>query len=167
MPPMSDADTGGSVRTAKTRKALEAFLDAQRDAVVRKVAGVADESARRPLVPSGTTLAGIVKHLAFVERYWFQEVFAGGEPEYPWTEEDPDADWRVEPWETVDGLVRFYEAEIERSREISAAAKSLKQRDSRNRASLRWILLHMIEETARHAGHADILRDQIDGATGI
>jgi uncharacterized damage-inducible protein DinB len=164
---MSEASNVDSVATAKTRRALEAFLDDQRSAVIRKVAGVADEAARRPMVPSGTSLAGIVKHLAFVERYWFQEVFAGGDPEYPWTEADPDADWRIEPWETVEGLVRFYESEIARSQEITTAAKSLKQRDSRKRTTLRWILLHMIEETARHAGHADILREQIDGATGI
>jgi len=164
---MSDAAAADSVKTAKTRRALEAFLDDQRAAVIRKASGVSDEAARRPMVPSGTSLAGIVKHLAFVERFWFQQVFAGGAPEYPWSEEDPDADWRVEPWETIEGLVRFYEDEIGRSREISAAAKSLKQRDARKRTTLRWILLHMVEETARHAGHADILREQIDGATGI
>jgi uncharacterized damage-inducible protein DinB len=164
---MSDPAHADSVTTAKTRRALEAFLDDQRAAVIRKAAGVSDEDARRPMVPSGTSLAGILKHLAFVERYWFQEVFDGGDPEYPWTEDDPDADWRVEPWETVEGLVDFYEAEIERSRAITGAAASLKRRDSAGRVTLRWILLHMIEETARHAGHADILREQIDGATGV
>ena len=125
------------------------------------------------MVPSGTTLLGLMKHLAYVERYWFQQVFAGHECEYPWTDEDPDADWRIEPDETTEQIVDLYTTECEKNRAIVAEASldemnkgKKKANDPRSGFSLRWIVTHMIEETARHNGHADIMREQIDGATG-
>jgi uncharacterized damage-inducible protein DinB len=122
------------------------------------------------MVPSGTSLLGIVKHLAYVERGWFQRVWAGQEISVPWTEEDPDADWRIEPDETTQDVLALYEGECARSREIVAAAASLDEVVVHPRwkeeLSRRWILTHMLEETARHVGHADILREQLDGATG-
>ncbi|HET8788972.1 MAG TPA: DUF664 domain-containing protein, partial [Actinomycetes bacterium] len=88
----------------------------------------------------------------------------------PWTEEDPDADWRIEPDETTQDVLALYEGECARSREIVAAASSLDEAVVHPRwkeeLSRRWILTHMLEETARHVGHADILREQLDGATG-
>jgi uncharacterized damage-inducible protein DinB len=154
--------------TAKSRSQLTAFLDFHRETILWKVHGVSDEDARRPMVASGTSLAGIVKHLVFVERFWFQEVFAGRGIDVPWSEEDPDADWRVEPWETVAGLSDFYRDEIAESRTIVEEAKSLRTLAANPDwdVNLRWILIHMIEETARHAGHADILREMIDGSIG-
>ena len=156
-----------TVYTSKGHDTLSTFLDYLRGAILRKVDGVSDEDARRPMVASGTSLAGILKHLAFVERYWFQHVFAGTEVELPWSDEDPDADFRVEAWETVAGLSEFYRAEIELSNEITDGVP-LKQKAANAHVplSLRWILVHMVEETARHAGHADILREMIDGQTG-
>jgi hypothetical protein len=89
---------------------------------------------------------------------------------YPWTDEDPDADWRVEPEDTTDGILTLYRDECARSRATVAAAPSLEELAAhggrRGRMSLRWIVVHMIEETARHCGHADIARELIDGATG-
>jgi hypothetical protein len=122
-------------------------------------------------VPSGTSLLGVVKHLGYVERGWFQSGIEGRTFEVPWTEEDPDADFRIEPGETIEGIVAWYEEQCERSRQIVAATPGLevldvRVREGRPRRSLRWILVHMVEETARHAGHMDIIREQIDGATG-
>jgi len=149
------------------------FLDWQRATLLMKVDGVSDEDLRRPMVPSGTTLLGMVKHLAYVERSWFQSVFAARVVDFPWTDDDPDADFRIEPDESTAGIVDLYETECQKSREIVADASlddiargEAGVNDPRRRFSLRWILVHMIEETARHNGHADILREMIDGTTG-
>jgi hypothetical protein len=172
LPSEGPQDAAERVSTADERVILETFLDLYRDIVKRKVRGVSEEDAARRLVPSATTLAGIVKHLRWVELNWFQRVLAGRAeeemPPPPWTDEDPDADFRLEPGETVEQVIADYDAECERSRAV-AASHSLDGLGSHRRmgpTSLRWIYVHMIEETARHAGHADILREQLDGATG-
>lgn len=146
---------------------LPAMVDYQRAVLLRKVGRLGEEDLRRVMTPTGLTLLGLVKHLAYVERYWFQDVFAGLDVTYPWTDDDPDADWRPEPGETAAEIVALYEAEAARSREISAAAglDDLAARAT-DRVSLRWIQLHMVEELARHLGHADLMREDIDGATG-
>ena len=145
-----------------------AFLDHHRATLVWKLDGVSDEDLRRPMVPSGTSLLGMVKHLAYVERGWFQGTFAGREVSFPGTKEDPDADFRIEPDESTQDIIDLYNQECEISRQIVAAASldDMAQRTKRSDHSLRWILVHMIEETARHNGHADILREMIDGTTG-
>jgi uncharacterized damage-inducible protein DinB len=149
---------------------LSGFLDFHRATLLWKLEGLDDEQLRRAMVPSGTSLLGLVKHLAYVERSWFQGVWAGQEVSFPWTKEDPDADWRIEPTETTEDVLALYRGECDRSREIVAAASSLDQAVVHPRwneeVSRRWILTHMIEETARHVGHADILREQTDGAVG-
>ncbi len=149
------------------KELLTAFLDFHRDTLLWKLDGLSEADAHRVSTPSGVTLLGLVKHLAYVERNWFQIVFAGLDLEVPWTGEDPDADFRIEPDEAVADIVAFYRAEVERSREITAAASldDIARRPTRPH-SLRRILIHMIEETARHNGHADILRELTDGATG-
>lgn len=155
---------------APERELLDAFLDYHRATLLQKVAGVSDADLRRRFVPSQTTLLGMVKHLAYVERSWFQIRFAGEDLPVPWTEQDPDADFRIEPDETTAAILAFYRAEVARSRAITAAASldDRAKRPSRDREyTLRWIMLHMIEETARHNGHADILRELIDGVTGM
>jgi uncharacterized damage-inducible protein DinB len=149
---------------------LEGFLDFQRATLLWKLEGLDDEQLRRGMVPSGTSLLGLVKHLAYVERSWFQRVWAGQEVSFPWTREDPDADWRIEPDETTADVLALYHRECDRSREIVAATASLGEAVVHPRwkeeVSRRWILAHMLEETARHVGHADILREQLDGAVG-
>ena len=147
---------------------LAGFLDFHRATLLWKLEGLDDERLRRPMVPSGTSLLGMVKHLAYVERWWFQQVWAGREATYPFTDEDPDADWRVEPSETTADILALYRGECDASREIVAAASSLDEvaHHPRRELSRRWILVHMIEETARHNGQADILREQLDGTTG-
>ncbi len=167
---MADYERIDPLLAAPEAEMLNAWLDYHRATLLMKVAGVSDEDLRRKLTPSGLTLLGLVKHLAYVERGWFQEVFAGRELYFPGTPEDPDADWRIEPTESRAEILEFYRREVAESRRIVGAAslddiaKAPSGRQSGH--SLRWIMLHMLEETARHNGHADVLRETIDGVTG-
>jgi uncharacterized damage-inducible protein DinB len=150
---------------------LSAFLDRYRETMLWKLDGLTKEQASARLVPSVTTLLGIVKHLAYVERWWFQMNFTGDPVSFPWPKDEPDEDidFRVAAADTIESISALYEQETARSREIVARAsledlgKDLGKVQPR---SLRWIMVHMIEETARHAGHADILRELTDGAIG-
>lgn len=147
---------------------LHASLDRHRDVVIWKLEGLDDEQVRRPMTPSGTNLLGLVKHLAAVEYGWFCSTFGRETEPLPFDEDDPDADLRVTASETVTDVVAFYD----RARRAADLVIGELQLDDRGTAwfgeqvSLRWVLIHMIEETARHAGHMDILRELIDGATG-
>ncbi len=154
---------------------LSQFLDYQRGTLEMKASGLSKEEMAQTVAASTLTLAGLVKHLALVEDSWFQDRFLGaGEPE-PWASApfDEDRDWDFHSAvddETAD-LLALYRTACDRSRAAVAAAASLDDMSaepsrSGERYSLRWILVHMIEETARHNGHADLLREAIDGATG-
>jgi uncharacterized damage-inducible protein DinB len=156
------------VNAGDERETLTSFLDYQRGVMLRKIADLDEEALRRPMTPSGLTLLGMVKHLAYVERYWFRRVFAGEDVSFPWTDDDPDADWRAEPDERPEALEARYREECERARAIVASASfdDTVVSPRGNTLSLRWIVAHMIEETARHLGHADIMREALDGATG-
>ncbi|MBM0258221.1 DinB family protein [Micromonospora sp. 4G55] len=149
---------------------LTAFLDFHRGIVLRKVRGLADVDARRRLVPSATTLAGLLQHLTLIERNWFPILLdpAPGEV-FPTAEEDAAASFAVDEGETLDALVDAYERACARSREVAARfpLDHVVPHPQLGEVSLRWILVHMIEETARHAGHADILRELTDGETGV
>ena len=147
---------------------MTAFLDYHRATLLMKIDGVSDADLRRPMTPSGTSLLGMVKHLAYVEQGWFQRTFLGREVSVPWTDDDPDADFRIEPHESTQEIIDLYQRQCQTSREIVASASldDLAAREKRKDFSLRWIMVHMIEETARHNGHADILREMIDGVTG-
>ena len=105
-----------------------------------------------------------------MERGWFPIYFAGGPARYPWAEDEPDQDidFRVSTTDTIESVSALYREEIARSREIVAGASldDLSKEQNRGPRTLRWIMVHMIEETARHAGHADILRELTDGAIG-
>ena len=165
-------DTGPVAAVAGERTTLFAFLDYYREAVKAKVRGLSEEDARRRLVPSQTTLAGIVKHLARVEMSWFEHRLAQRPlDELPYLRkffDDPEGEFRVEPGETVDALLARYDEQCERSRRIAAGMQldAVVPHPALGEVSMRWVVVHMIEETARHAGHADILREQIDGSTG-
>ena len=157
---------------APEREALAAYLDFHRATVLMKLEGLDDEQLRRPMVPSGVCLLGLVKHLAQVEHSWFSRVIArSGEPFLYSTREDPDADFRIEAGETTESVVASYLSACERSQEIYAATESLDELRRHHRLPIdldvRSIMIHMIEETARHNGHADIIRELIDGATGV
>lgn len=144
------------------------MLNELRAVVLWKLDGLDEEQASRPMVPSGTSLLGIVKHLAWVERWWFVDFIGGEKLEYPWSEQDPDADFRIEDHETIVSISRLYADAVGEANAVIAAAPNLDVAgalDSGPR-SLRWVLAHMIDETGRHAGHSDIIRELIDGATG-
>jgi uncharacterized damage-inducible protein DinB len=152
---------------AAERAELGAFLDGARAAVEANLANVPGALLREPLVSSGGSLLGIVKHLAHLERWWFAYTFAGLDVDFPWTDDDPDADWRLERGETARSVLADYHAECRRSRMIVATATldevAARSDESTDPKALRWVLLHMIAETSRHAGHADLLRQLIDG----
>jgi len=153
--------------TGSHLETLCALLDYSREAMLRKIAGLSDEELRRAMTPSGVTLLGMVKHLAYTERWWFRTTFAGEEHDFSWADDDPDFDWRIEPGETTAAIVALYEAETARSREIVANAtlEDVSRREG-TRYPLGWLLPYMIQEVSRHNGHADILRELIDGQTG-
>lgn len=154
--------------TGGEKESLHGFLDKQRDVMLWKLEGLDDEQLRRPMTPTGTNLLGLVKHLAAVEYGWFCLTFGRETEPLPFDEDDEDADLRVGPNESTEEVVAFY------GRARVAADEVITELDlgdtgtswSGATVSLRWVLLHMIEETARHAGHADIVRELIDGATG-
>jgi uncharacterized damage-inducible protein DinB len=150
------------------KETLARYLDTYRDIIVYKAEGVDRDVAIRAMVPSGTSLLGIVKHMAYVERWWFQSVISQQDPEFLGSDDDPDADWRIEDGESVEGIIEFYRQECAESRAIIDGIGSLDDvyPVDDDMVSARRILIHMVEETARHAGHADILRELIDGSTG-
>ena len=154
-------------RVGDERTLLCAMVDYQRAVLLRKVGGLDEDDLRRTMTPTGLTLLGLVKHLAYIERYWFQQVFAGETVSMPWSDDDPDADWRPAVGESAQEIVSLYLGEAERSRQIAASAE-LDEMSAHHdvSVSLRWVLLHMVEELARHLGHADLMRERIDGATG-
>ncbi|MFE5207414.1 DinB family protein [Streptomyces sp. NPDC056600] len=154
------------------RTQLVTFLDYARDTVRAKCEGVSAENARKALLPGSPlmTLCGVVNHLRWVENYWFQVVFLGEEDQSPCTDEDPDREMRVAVDFPLTQLLDEYAEQSARYREL-VAGTALDQRARRTlrdglQPDLRWILLHLIEETARHNGHLDILRELLDGTTG-
>lgn len=154
--------------TGGEKESLQVALDRHRDAVLWKVEGLGDDDLRRVMTPSGTSLLGLVKHLAAVEYGWFCATFGRETEPLPLDDADGDADLRVEPHETTADILAFY------GRARAAADQVIADLDVDDTGtawfgdavSLRWVLIHMIEETARHAGHVDILRELIDGTTG-
>jgi Protein of unknown function (DUF664) len=166
---LSVPDTRGHTPSdADERDTLIAFLDKYRESILVKLDGLDRDQMSRRLLGSRTTLLGIVKHLTLVEEWWFATVMAGG-PEIEEDPDDPDAEWLVLDGDTPDQMVAAYRAAYARSDDIARAQSSLEARvpgPHRPDKSVRWILVHMLEETARHAGHADILRELIDGRTG-
>lgn len=154
--------------TGTEKELLVEYLDWYRAAILRKLEGASEETLRKKLLPSRTTLLGIVKHLAWVEIWWFQEVMAGRVVEEPpHDENDHDWDWDVDA-ESTEEIVNFYKQACDESRAIVASMDldALSLVEHEKTWNLRRTMIHMIEETARHAGHADIIRELIDGQTG-
>jgi hypothetical protein len=154
---------------------LAQYLDYQRETVLWKTEGLTQQQLAQKHPPSELTLAGLLYHLSLVEEDWMEVRFSGLPDREPWDTVDWDADrnWefraatRLEPEDLRD---RYREA-CERSRQVVSAAVGLDQLSAKalrdgHHFTLRWVLLHLIEETSRHAGHADLLREAIDGTVG-
>jgi len=146
---------------ADERETLLALVQYQRDSFVRKIAGVSDDDARRTFVPSGTTLLWLMKHMARAEDLWVVRRFAGQDPVI--------LDDTVGARDSVVGCIDAYRATWARVDAVVSAASLddvCREVGDDSMVNLRWVLMHLLEETARHAGHADILRELVDGATG-
>lgn len=143
------------------------FLMLNRETVVIKAQGLSDEDAARRLVPSLTTVSGIIRHLADVERSWFVEAVEqrpydrrfGGD-------DDPDGEFRVTGADSLAEIVEDYRAAWAEADEVLLRHDLDEAPENPEYPSLRWVLVHVIEETARHLGHVDILRELLDGVTG-
>ena len=160
-------------RSAPEREMLEAWLDFHRITLERKCSGLSPEQLRRRAVPpSALSLLGLVRHMAEVERSWFRRRLAGEDaPPFYYSDADPDGDFNNIEDADPDEAFATWRAECDRARMLTAATPSLdtlavKQTLQGESISLRWILVHMIEEYARHNGHADFLRERIDGSVG-
>ncbi len=159
------------------RTTLETFLEYQRAVLARKAEGLNDEQSRRAACPpSDMTILGIVRHLAEVERSWFRRGLAGQDaPPIFYGDAHPlgdrDGDFHPPADATIDGALAALSAEITAARAVMTGVRSLDeleqvQHTGRDRKNVRWILVHMIEEYARHLGHADLIREAIDGTIG-
>ncbi|MFF5227225.1 DinB family protein [Dactylosporangium sp. NPDC000521] len=153
------------------RALLLGWLDWHRETVHVKCAGLAEEDAWRTPLPASplTSAAGLVSHLTAVESYWFERVVAGLDVPVPWSAGDDDADWRRVPGATLAGNLDRYRRQCDVSRalmrdvDLAGTAAGLRHGEP---VSVRWVLLHMIEETARHNGHLDAVRELVDGVVG-
>ena len=156
--PMPRVDTG-------ELDVAHAFLKFQRHCVLKKAEGLTEDQLRRPVVASGTSILGLIQHLTEAERLWFDHHLGGND----WSEED-ELDMAVPAELSAEQVIEAYRAAIADSdRAIEAAGDPealMAIPIDGTRKSLRWLLAHMTTETARHAGHADIIRELLDGSTG-
>ncbi|MEV4946701.1 DinB family protein [Streptomyces sp. NPDC053755] len=159
--------------TGDERCMLIDVLEAQRHTLELKCSGLGEELARRSVEPSTLSLLGLVRHLAEVERRWFRRVLAGQDaPALFVTDDDPDGDFdgAAATPSAVGDAWKAWREEVAFGRRFAAEAPGLDVEGEdawRGTVSLRWVLIHMIEEYARHNGHADLLRERIDGAVGV
>jgi uncharacterized damage-inducible protein DinB len=157
-------------RNTDERTTLLTFLEWQRATIARKCEGLTAEQLRqRSAPPSTLSLLGLVRHLADVERGWFRRTLAGEDVEDIYSSDaDPDGDFNNIDSVDVDEALATWRSECEQARKI-VASRTLddtgRQRTG-SVVSMRWILVHMVEEYSRHNGHADLLRERIDGAVG-
>jgi uncharacterized damage-inducible protein DinB len=156
--------------SADERAMLDAWLDYHRATLAVKCDGLNDAQLReRAVPPSSLSLLGLVRHMAEVERAWFRRCLGGEDaPGIYYSDDDPDGDFDNVDTADVAEAFATWQAECEHARRAVAAAPSLEATGQRRgeAVSLRWVLVHMIEEYARHNGHADLLRERIDGTVG-
>lgn len=149
--------------TAPLRQQFESFLDDHRRAIYACLDGLTEEEARLQLVPSKTTLLGLVKHATFVEQVWFNEAITGGSRKEIGCPVGPDESFELEPGDTIDGVRAVYRQVCSDSRDAAAGLglDDMVRGNHRGPLPMRWIYLHALRELAHHCGHADILREQI------
>ena len=157
-------------RTADERTTLLTFLEWQRDTLAGKCAGLTDAQLRtRAAPPSTLSLLGLLRHLADVERGWFRRTLGGEDlPDRFATDADPDADFNDVDSADADEAKHAWREECEHANGVieTHALDDIVHQKTGRAVSMRWILTHMVEEYSRHNGHADLLRERIDGATG-
>jgi uncharacterized damage-inducible protein DinB len=178
---MKDVDEQGRPEppsAADEAATLLGFLEFQRATLAWKCDGLDAAGLAVTVAASSMTLGGMLKHLAFVEDWWFSRWLHGRDPEPPWDTVDWDADhdwdWHSAAQDSPEHLLALWQETVARSRALATQAMAegglgelAKRTDPRGKTpSLRWILCHMIEEYARHNGHADLLRESVDGLTG-
>ncbi len=156
------------------RTVLTTFLDYARDTVHAKCRGLSDADARRAPLPGSPhmTISGLISHLRWVEASWIEKKLLGGTIDAPWTADDPDREFRVATEVPLAQLLAEYRAACARHRSLVASLDldTPSKGDLGERAepvTLRWVLFHLTEETARHNGHIDILRELADGVRGL
>jgi uncharacterized damage-inducible protein DinB len=152
---------------------LITFLDAQRARALAIVAGLDADRLATPVLPSGWTPLGLIEHLGHAERHWFEEVALGSVAPLPWPQ-DPDEDGPFTTTRQADVVFAFYREQIERANAVlTSTPLSTPPRGRHNQGEadqvtdLRFIVMHMIEETARHLGHLDVARELLDGRAGL
>jgi hypothetical protein len=164
-----------SHQAADERTTVQGFLDHHRDVLRARCRGLTAAQLDTPLPPSSMTLGGMLKHLAYVENWWSVGVLRGEDPGEPWASvdwaADGDWDWHSAADDPPEEIWALYEAEVANADRIYAAADldDLAERAHRRtgeRCNVRWILMHLVEEYARHNGHADLIRESIDGTVG-
>lgn len=178
---MTDVDEQGRPeppQAADEVATLQGFLDYQRATLAWKTAGLDRADLDVSVAASTITLGGLLKHMAWVEEYWFSRRLHGQDVSGPWDavdwKSDPDWEWHSARQDTPEQLRSMWEAGVARSRAlvdevlVNGGLGSLAKRPwpDGSSPSLRWIIVHMIEEYARHNGHADLIRESIDGETG-
>ena len=178
---MSDASAFGRTNppaAADEATMLRSFVDYYRATILRQTEGLDAVQLARPLPPTTMTLGGMLKHLTWVENWWFRRVLHGL-PELAWVGDgfaaDPDWEWtsaRDDTWELLVSRYREVVAECDAILDAALATPEgldllAKRQRHGSYASLRWILVHLVEEYARHAGHADLIREAIDGKTDL
>ena len=156
------------LKTGPERAMLQSWLDWHRQTLLSKCAGLTAEQLRTPSVPpSNLTLLGLVRHLTEVERSWFRDRVAGEPvPDVYFTETQPDADFENVADADAGAALAQFEAELKLADAAVAGLPLDHEFHHRVPRTLRWAYLHMIEEYARHNGHADLLRERLDGTTG-
>ena len=167
--------------TGTEGEVLVGFLEYHRDTLRIKTEGMAAERLNRSLGPSTITLGGLLKHMAYVEDWWFNQVFAGNPEPEPWVSVDwkADADWdwhsaaddipeqqRAILEEAIATSDRILDVALAAPEGLEVAGQIPSRRHPGQQFNLRWIVVHMIEEYARHNGHADLIRESIDGSVG-
>jgi uncharacterized damage-inducible protein DinB len=170
---MTDAIDEPSGDLSDPKQLLLSYLDYYRSVIARKIDGLADADLRASRLPSGWTPLELVKHLVYMEERWVRWGFAAEQVRTPWGDNDEAGRWRVHPDETATDLVAAMHAAGARTRAIAAEAElhdvgaiGGRFSDADLRPSLAWILFHVLQEYARHAGHLDIARELVDGAVG-
>ena len=165
---MTDIDFRRAPETGDEREMLVGFLASQRSLVHWKLAGARDVDLLKIATPSGLTPRGVLNHLTNVERWWWREVFDGQEAlEFDWTDADPDGELHIGPDKPLAQLLAEYADECARCDAVLESVDDLDQRGVNRDVSARYVLLHLIEETARHLGHLDLQRELADGSVGV